>query len=81
MRLDIRLFAGLTCANPTLACCGEREFQLEVPLPLTIRELRDLLGINPAVPLLTMINNHHENEDWLLKDNDRVGMFPPIGGG
>ena len=81
MRLDIRLFAGLTCTNPDLPCCGAREFELEVPGPLTIRDLRDLLGINPAVPLLTMINNHHENEDWLLKDNDRVGMFPPIGGG
>lgn len=81
MKLDIRLFAGLSCANPELPCFGEREFLLELPGPLTIRELRDILGINPATPLLTMVNNHHELEEWRLKDNDRVGMFPPIGGG
>ena len=81
MRLEIKLFAGLTCTNPDLPSFGEREFELEVPEPFTIRELRDLLGIDPAMPLLTMVNNHHEQEGWLLKDNDRIGMFPPIGGG
>ena len=81
MNLEIRLFAGLTCDNPDLPCFGQREFLLEVPSPLTIRQLRDLLGINPSVPLLTMVNSHHEHDEWLLKDNDRVGMFPPIGGG
>lgn len=81
MRLEIQLFAGLKCANPQLPCCGEREFDLEVPHGTTIRELRSILAINPTIPLLTMVNNHHEQAEWVLKENDRVGMFPPIGGG
>lgn len=81
MRLDIRLFAGLKCNNTELPCCGETEFPLEVRDGMTIRELRGILGIDPTVPLLSMVNNHHEKEDWVLKDKDRVGMFPPIGGG
>lgn len=81
MRLDIRLFAGLKCKNPDLPCCGESEFQLVVPDGITIRNLRDLLAIDPALPLLSMVNNHHEKEEWVLADQDRVGMFPPIGGG
>lgn len=81
MELDIRLFAGLRCNNADLPCCGETAFRLNVPVGISIRPLRDLLGINPAVPLLVMVNNHHEPEDFVLKDGDRVGMFPPIGGG
>jgi len=79
--LEIGLFAGLKCNNPDLPCFGENNFHLEVPDGTTIRELRGILAIDPAIPLLCLVNNHHEQEDWMLKENDRVGMFPPIGGG
>ena len=81
MRLEIKLFAGLKCSNPELPCFGESEFQLEVPDGITIGELRGILGIAPDIPLLTIVNNHHEQAEWILKDDDRVGIFPPIGGG
>lgn len=81
MKLDIGLYAGLTCSNPALPSFGQKEFILEVPDGTTIRELRDILAIAPAIPLLCMVNNHHEHEAWVLRDGDRVGMFPPIGGG
>jgi sulfur-carrier protein len=81
MRLEVRLFAGLKCGNPELSCCGESEFVLEVPSGITIKDLRGMLGIDPAITLLSMVNNHHEHENWVLKDNDRIGMFPPLGGG
>jgi molybdopterin converting factor small subunit len=81
VKLQVGLFAGLKCNNPELSCFGENTFTLEVPDGTTIRELRAVLAIDPAIPLLTMVNNHHEHEEWVLKENDRVGMFPPIGGG
>ncbi len=81
MKLDIKLFAGLTCGNPDLACVGQSDFSLEIAEPLTILGLRTVLGINPAIPLLCMVNHRHEQEDRVLADNDRVAMFPPIGGG
>lgn len=81
MKLEIGLFAGLKCNNPELPCFGANQFSLEVPDGTTIRDLRGILAIDPAISLLSMVNNHHEQEDWVLKDNDRVGMFPPIGGG
>jgi molybdopterin converting factor small subunit len=40
-----------------------------------------MLAINPTMRLLTMVNHHHEGEDWVLEENDRIGIFPPIGGG
>jgi molybdopterin synthase sulfur carrier subunit len=81
MRVEIRLFAGLKCNNPELPCFGESEFHLEVPDGTTIGELRCILAIAPDIPLLTIVNNHHEHEEWVLTDNDRIGIFPPIGGG
>lgn len=81
VRLEIRLFAGLKCNNPDLPCFGEIAFNLEVPPGTTVGELRRLLAIDPTIRLLTMVNHHHEGEDWVLEEQDRVGIFPPIGGG
>jgi sulfur-carrier protein len=81
MELNISLFAGLICTNPILSCHGEKEFRQEFPDGITVRQLRDLLGIDPAIPLLVMVNNHGEPEELVLTDGDRVALFPPIGGG
>jgi molybdopterin converting factor small subunit len=81
MELEIALFAGLVCSNPDLPCHGEKEFSQEFPDGITVRQLRDLLGIDPVLPLLAMVNNHGEAEDLVLKSGDRVALFPPIGGG
>jgi molybdopterin converting factor small subunit len=81
MRLQIGLFAGLSCRNADLPCFGESEFELEIPEGTTVGELRTVLRIDPAIPLLMMVNNHGEREDFLLGDGFRVAMFPPIGGG
>ena len=81
MELHVGLFAGLRCANEELSSCGETDFRVVVPAAMTIRSLRDFLGINPAIPLLVMVDNHHEPEDFVLRDGQRVAMFPPIGGG
>lgn len=81
MKLDISLFAGLICSNPDLSCNGKNEFHQDVPDDITVRQLRDLLGINPAIPLLVMVNNHGKPEELVLTNGDRVAIFPPIGGG
>lgn len=81
MRLEIGLFAGLKCANPDLPFCGQTDFCLEVPEGISLCELRDILRLDPLVPILYMVNNHQEQAAWVPKDNDRIAMFPPIGGG
>ena len=81
MELDIELFAGLRCKNPELSRSDEKVSRLEVPEGLSIHQLRNLLVIESAVPLITMVNNRHEKEDFVLHNGDRVAMFPPLGGG
>lgn len=81
LELDIGLFAGLRCNNPELPSYGGTAFRLEAPEGLSIGQLRNILAIDPALPLIFMVNNHHENEAFLLHNNDRVAIFPPVGGG
>ncbi len=81
VQLEVRLFAGLKCNNPDLPCFGEIAFSLEVPDGTTVGELRRILAIAPNIRLLNMVNHHHEADDWVLQNNDRIGIFPPIGGG
>ncbi len=81
MQLEIRLFAGLKCNNPELLCFGKVAFDLEVPDGTTVGDLRRILAIDPHIRLLNMVNHHHEGDEWVLQNNDRIGIFPPIGGG
>ena len=81
LELDIGLFAGLRCHNPALPGYGENVFSLEAPEGSSIRQLRNILAIDPDLPLIVMVNNHHEKEDFVLHNGDRVAMFPPLGGG
>lgn len=80
MKLEIRLFAGLECKNPKIPCNGQREFYLDVSEGTTLLELLQLLGLD-SEHLIYLINGLAQNIDWVLHDNDRVGIFPPVGGG
>jgi sulfur-carrier protein len=81
VHLEIRLFAGLKCNNPDLPSFGKTDFDLDVPVGTTVGDLRKILAIDPSIRLLPMVNHHYEREEWVLQDHDRIGIFPPIGGG
>lgn len=81
MKLEIRLFAGLKCNNGDLPCLGKNEFGLEVPEGTTVEALYKVLKIETRHPLVNLINGRSRPGEWVLSDNDRVGLFPPIGGG
>lgn len=81
MELEIRLFAGLKCNNEGLECFGKNNFKIVVPDGIKIKELHQLLELSTALPLVNLINGLAKPIDLVLKDNDRVGIFPPVGGG
>ena len=39
------------------------------------------LGLDPAKIKIIMINGRAAQPDASVKDGDRVGLFPPVGGG
>jgi molybdopterin converting factor small subunit len=81
MKLEVRLFAGLICNNPELDCVGKREFEIEVPEKTTLEELHQLLQLDSPHVLINLVNGKVQDKSCVLEDNDRVGIFPPAGGG
>jgi len=75
--IDVRLFATLPMRSRT----GNKELRLE-PLPgLTVRRVVEGEGLDLSEVHIVMINGLHGTIDSELSDGDRVGLFPPVGGG
>jgi molybdopterin synthase sulfur carrier subunit len=80
VKLEVRLFAGLTCNNEDLPCYGKQEFFVNAPASITVKELHEFLKLGDR-PLVTVVNGVVEKKDFTISDRDRVGIFPPIAGG
>jgi sulfur carrier protein ThiS len=80
MKLEVRLFAGLKCNNENLPCSGQPEFFVDAPEGITVQGLHELLKLRQG-PLVTVVNGVVEKKDFIVSDNDRVGIFPPVAGG
>lgn len=75
--IDVRLFATLPMRSTT----GRKEFQLEPREGLTVRAVVEGEGIRAGDIHIIMVNGTHGTLDTELKDGDRLGLFPPVGGG
>ncbi|MCL0057672.1 MoaD/ThiS family protein [Dehalococcoidales bacterium] len=75
--VEVRLYASL------------RKYSLRRDEPLVIRlddkaklgDLLDELKIPKEEIKVALVNSKWEEENYLLRDGDRIGIFPPIGGG
>jgi len=80
VRVAVRLYATFAKDAPTHRA-GD-PFDVELRDGATIAELIGQLGIPEADVHLTIVNGrmvHARSEP--LSDGDRVGLFPPVGGG
>jgi molybdopterin converting factor small subunit len=75
--IDVRLFATL----PLRSATGRKEFQIEARPALTVGEIVAAEGLAVGEVHIVMLNGVHGTLDSLVVDGDRVGLFPPIGGG
>ena len=78
MVLEVRLFATLRRYAPTSL---NGVMTLDVPECITVLDLVKQLKIDPKEIHLIMINGLGREFEEILTDGDRVGLFPPIGGG
>ncbi|MCL0065377.1 MoaD/ThiS family protein [Dehalococcoidia bacterium] len=80
IEIEIRLYATLRGYRPELKV-GEPLF-LNLDEGTTVkRVLEDVLGIPTKVVKLIFVNGIHRDLDHVMADGDRVGIFPPVGGG
>jgi sulfur-carrier protein len=79
LQVRVTLFATLTQFTP-----GKEPgvpFVIEIPDGSTLADLMALLRLPEEEVKLTFINGRFQQAEYQLKNDDRVGIFPPIGGG
>jgi len=79
MRIEINLYASLAPYAPAGEGRGPRF--LEVEPGVTIREILKRLGVPLDSVKMVFLNGVHGTVEEVLKEGDRVGVFPPVAGG
>jgi sulfur carrier protein ThiS len=79
MEIELNLFATLKRFMPNKA--KGNSWNISINEGTKVRELLEQLKIPTDAVKLVFLNGIHANGDETLKDGDRVGAFPPIGGG
>jgi molybdopterin converting factor small subunit len=79
MRIQLSLYASLASHLPEKgrgnACT------LEVQEGTAVRDILGQLKIDLEVPKIIFLNGIHAGLDDVLKNDDRLAVFPPIAGG
>ncbi len=75
IKIDLNLFANLSEYLP------ENNDKFETFEDISVETLMTQLGVPIELTKLIFINGRRENIGYQLKNNDRVGIFPPVGGG
>lgn len=73
--IDLKLFVTLSKYHP-----GEGD-HLEVSDKTSVESLIADLGIPKELVKLIFINGKREDSSYRLRQGDRLGLFPPVGGG
>ncbi|SHI48812.1 MoaD/ThiS family protein [Halodesulfovibrio aestuarii] len=74
MQVEIKCFATLSDFTP-------KGGFLAVDDGSTVKQVIDLLGIKAEDVKIMFINGKHESLESVLKEGDRLGLFPAVGGG
>ncbi len=80
MKVTARVYATLKRYLPE----GQADSDMEIELPagVTVGDLVErYLKIPPEQVKVVFVNGKHAEMDLVLKDGDRVGIFPPVAGG
>jgi sulfur-carrier protein len=79
MVIELHLFATLAKYLPEDAT--SKTAMIAMAPGETVQDLITGLGIPENTVKLIFINGVHGKKNTILKDGDRVGLFPPVGGG
>jgi sulfur carrier protein ThiS len=79
MKIDLNLFATLTKYMPVDT--GGKPCAMDIHEGTTIKSFLQDLAVPEKEIKLIFLNGLHAKGDEILKEGDRIGVFPPIGGG
>ncbi len=75
IHINLKLFATLASKTPNNA----ESFPLQAGT--TVAQVLAKLNIAPEKAKLIFVNGLKQSYDYRLQDGDRLGIFPPVGGG
>lgn len=82
LRVEVRVFAFLRQqVRPGLTDDPREPFNVMVPPETSLTKLTEILFTAPEGAIITLVNGLRQPLDYVIRDGDRVGLFPPIGGG
>jgi sulfur carrier protein ThiS len=79
MKIELRLYASLAAFMPEKTVGNP--LTMEVSDGTTIRDLLQQLKVPKKDIKVIFLNGIHANDGDILKEGDRVGVFPSVGGG
>lgn len=79
MKVEVRVFAGLQ--KYINGVSSGVPFEVELGSQATGMDLLNKLDIPKEEAFVFMVNGCREELGTVLKEGDRVGIFPPVGGG
>lgn len=82
MKVELRVFA--TFRKPVAEILGqntEESVFLDLPEGSTLDQLIEKIGLGEEMAIIPLVNGIHQDKSYQLIENDRVGLFPPVGGG
>jgi molybdopterin synthase sulfur carrier subunit len=80
VKIELKLYASLGRYMPQ-ALLEKEQGYLEVEEGTTIKVLLEDLKVPLDTVKLIFVNGIHAKENEVLKDGDRLGVFPPVAGG
>jgi molybdopterin synthase sulfur carrier subunit len=78
MKIELRLYASLSRYMPEQ---WRGSPTVEVSEGVTIKGLLAAMKVPLEIVKVTFLNGVHAKGDEVLREGDRVGVFPPVAGG
>lgn len=79
IKVEVRLYATLRKYHAKAG--ADEVVTLQMPESANLTTLLARLGVPKEEARITYVNNRQKGNDYLLRDGDRVAIFPPVGGG
>ncbi|MGB3346748.1 MAG: MoaD/ThiS family protein [Candidatus Humimicrobiia bacterium] len=75
--IQVKLYANLVQYSKS----KKKEFEILWSDGMNVEKILKDEGISKKITKIIMINGRRQDIDFVLKDGDRVAIFPPVGGG
>ncbi len=81
LAMPLQIFLNATLRQHVPGYNPYQGISLEVPPGTDVAQVIDRLGLPPKEVTLIMVDGRRQEPDFILQGDERLGLFPPIGGG